>query len=144
MSTSLKNPEEHKKRMLSDQPQLMHITSTVLLCHWGQQLLEDMRSLRTDFETHTIWHGYIEEPTAKDFIARNARTIALSKAQGTHWDVIKCKLHLGIAQKLSRTSNNQPYTRVWKSLKDSLTKLYCVTQRGLCHTRKWSLRIFCE
>ncbi len=72
-----------------------------LLCHWGRQSLEDMMSLRTEFETHAIWQGYIEEPAAKDFVARKACTIALSEAQGTHWDVIKCELHLGIAQKLS-------------------------------------------
>jgi hypothetical protein len=52
-------------------------------------LLEDMMSLGTDFETHAIWQGYIEEPTAKDFVARKAPTIALSEAQGTHWNVIK-------------------------------------------------------
>ncbi len=42
-----------------------------------------MMSLRTDFEMHAIWQGYVEDPTAKDFIARKARTIALSKARGT-------------------------------------------------------------
>ncbi len=31
---------------------------------------------------------------------------------------------------------------VWKSLEDSLPKLYCVTWRGLCDARKLSLRIF--
>jgi hypothetical protein len=72
-----------------------------LLSHWGQQLLEDMTSLGTDFETHAIWQGYVEEPAVKDFVARKGRTIALSEAQGTHWDVIKCKLRLGITQKLS-------------------------------------------
>jgi hypothetical protein len=60
-----------------------------------------MMSLRTDFETHAIWQGCVEEPAVKDFEARKARTIALSKAQGTHWNVIKCKLLLGIVQKLS-------------------------------------------
>jgi hypothetical protein len=55
----------------------------VLLCRWGQQLLKDMMSLRTDFEMHGIWQGYVEDPAAKDFVARNARTITLSKAQGT-------------------------------------------------------------
>jgi hypothetical protein len=45
--------------------------------------------------------GYVEEPTAKDFVARKACTIALSKAQGTHWNVIKCKESLGIVQELS-------------------------------------------
>jgi hypothetical protein len=91
MSTSLKNPEEQKKGTLSDQPQLLRVTSTSLLCHWGRQPLEDMTSLGTDFETHAIWQGYIEEPAAKDFVARNARTIVLSKAQGTHWNMIRCK-----------------------------------------------------
>jgi hypothetical protein len=61
-----------------------------------------MAFLGTDFETHAIWQGYVEKPAAKDFLARKAHTITLSKAQGTHWwDMIKCKLHLGIAQKLS-------------------------------------------
>jgi hypothetical protein len=42
-----------------------------------------MMSLGTEFETHAIWQGYIEDPAAKDFVARKARTIALSKARGT-------------------------------------------------------------
>jgi hypothetical protein len=54
-----------------------------LLSRWGWQLLEDMMSLRTDFEMHAIWRGYVEDPAAKDFGARKAHTIALSKAQGT-------------------------------------------------------------
>jgi hypothetical protein len=101
MSMSLKNPEERKKGMLSDQPQLMHVTSTVLLCRWGQQLLEDMMSLGTDFEMHAIWQGYAEEPIAKDIVARKAHTIALSKARGNKWNVIKCKSRLGIVLMLS-------------------------------------------
>ncbi len=39
-----------------------------------------MTSLGTDFETHAIWQGYIEDPAAKDFVAGKARTIAWSKA----------------------------------------------------------------
>ncbi len=42
-----------------------------------------MTSLGTDFETHAIWQGYVEDPAMKDFIARKARTIALSEARGT-------------------------------------------------------------
>ncbi len=42
-----------------------------------------MTSLGTDFEAHAIWQGYVEDPAAKDFVARKACTIALSKAQGT-------------------------------------------------------------
>jgi hypothetical protein len=98
-------PGERKKGMLSDQPQLLHITSTALLCRWGQQLLKDMTSLWTDFEMHAIWQGYDEEPAAKDFVARMARTIALSKAQGTQQSTLFTSL---------------------ESLGDSLPKLYCI------------------
>jgi hypothetical protein len=59
-----------------------------------------MTSFVTDFEMHAIWQGYVEDPAAKDFVARKARTIALSKAQGS----------------CHKTSNNQPYSRVWTSL----------------------------
>jgi hypothetical protein len=86
-STSLKNPEEFT---LSDWPWLTHITSMALLCRWGRQSFKDMMSLGTNFETHAIWQGYVEEPAAKDFVARKACTIAMSKARGTHWNVIKC------------------------------------------------------
>ncbi len=79
-----------------------------------------MTSLGTDFETHAIWHGYVEDPAAKDFVARKARTIAMSKAQGS----------------CHKTSDNQPYSRVWKSLGDSILELYCVALLGLGHARK--------
>jgi hypothetical protein len=39
-----------------------------------------MMSFVTDFETHAIWQGYIEDPAAKDFVARKTHTIALRKA----------------------------------------------------------------
>jgi hypothetical protein len=56
-----------------------------------------MTSLGTNFETHANRQGYVEEPSAKDFVARKAHTIALSKARGTHWNMIKikCKECLG-------------------------------------------------
>jgi hypothetical protein len=50
-----------------------------------------MTFLGTDFEMHANWQGYIKEAAAKDFAARKARTIALSKVQGTHWNLIRCK-----------------------------------------------------
>jgi hypothetical protein len=42
-----------------------------------------MTSLGTDFETHAIWQGYIDDPTAKVFVARKACTITLREARGT-------------------------------------------------------------
>ncbi len=67
--------------MLSDQPQLTCVTPTALLGSWGQEPIEYMMSLGTDFETHAYKQWYVEEPTAKDFLMRKARTIALSEAQ---------------------------------------------------------------
>jgi hypothetical protein len=82
----------------------------------------------TDFETHAIWQGYVEDPATKDFVARKARTIALSEAQGSCY----------------KTSANQPYSRVWKSLGDSIPKLYCVAWLGLGHARKCQFEDFGE
>jgi hypothetical protein len=72
----------------------MRVTPTALLGSWVQQPIEDMMSLGTDFETHANWQGSVEEPTAKGCLARNAHTIALSKVQGTHWSMIRCKERL--------------------------------------------------
>ncbi len=94
----------------------------------GTKSLKDMTSLGTDFETHAVWQGYVEDPAVKDFIARKARTIAMSKAQGS-WN---------------KTSNNQPYSRVWKSLGDSIPELYCVASLGLGHSRKCQFEDFSE
>jgi hypothetical protein len=52
-------------------------------------------SLGTDFEMHAMWQGYVEEPAAKDFVARKVHTIELNKVQGTHWNANKCQEHLG-------------------------------------------------
>jgi hypothetical protein len=51
-------------------------------------------SLGTDFKEHAIWQGSIEEPAAKDFIARKVRTIKWNEVKGTIWNAIKCKEHL--------------------------------------------------
>ncbi len=53
-----------------------------------------MTSLGTDFETRAIWQGYIEDPAAKDFVARKACTIALSKAQGTQQSTLFMSLEI--------------------------------------------------
>jgi hypothetical protein len=85
-------------------------------------------SFVTDFEMHAIWQGYVEDPTVKDFVAKKAHTIALSKAQGS----------------CHKTSDNQPYSRVWKFLEDSMPKLHCIAWLGLDHARKCQFEDFCE
>ncbi len=88
-----------------------------------------MMSFVTDFETHAIWQGNVEDPAAKDFVTRKAHTIALSKAQGS----------------CHKTSDNQPYSQVWKSLLgDSIPELYCIAWLGLGHARKCQFEDFCE
>jgi hypothetical protein len=53
-----------------------------------------MTSLVIDFETHAIWQGYVEDPAAKDFVARKACTIALSKARGTRQSTLFTSLEI--------------------------------------------------
>jgi hypothetical protein len=101
MSKSLRNPEDQddcKKGTLSNQPQLMRITPTVFLGSWVVKPIKDLTSLGTDFETHAKWQGSIEEPAAKDFIARKVCTIKLNKVQQTRWNANKCQEHLGNCQ----------------------------------------------
>jgi hypothetical protein len=38
--------------------------------------------------------GYVEEPAAKDYVAKKARTIALSKAQGTQQSTLFTSLEI--------------------------------------------------
>jgi hypothetical protein len=93
-SGTLKNKDDHEKGMLCNQPRLTRVTTTVLLGSWVLQSIEDMMSLGTDFKMHAKWQGSIEEPAAKDFVARKVRTIDLNEVQGTNWNAIKCKEHL--------------------------------------------------
>ncbi len=86
-----------------------------------------MTSLGTDFEMHAKWQGYVEEPAAKDFLGRKVCTIALNKVQGTHWNAIKCKEHLGnCPEAVIRQATINLNSQLWKSLENSLPKLYCV------------------
>jgi hypothetical protein len=86
-----------------------------------------MMSLGTDFETHAYWQGYAEEPTAKELVAKNTHIIALGEAQGTHWNRIKYKERCGKPPEavIGQATINLD-SQVWKSLEDSLPKLYCV------------------
>ncbi len=53
-----------------------------------------MTSFMTDFDTHAIWQGYVEDPAAKDFVARKAHTFALSEAQGTWQSILFTSLEI--------------------------------------------------
>jgi hypothetical protein len=150
MRTNLKNPkDDHKKGTLSDQPRLMCSTPTALLGSWVQQLIKDMASLGTEFETHAIWQGSVEEPTTKDFVAKKACTIAFSEAQGTHWSVIRCKEHLeNCPDAVIGQATINLDSQVWESLEDSLPKLslyqgdgYLIYQVFTCQKQLFTKKI---
>jgi hypothetical protein len=84
-----------------------------------------MRSLETDFKTHAYWQGYAEETAAKELVARNTRTITSGKVQGTSWNRIKGEECCGNPPEavIGQATINLD-SRVWKSLEDSLPKLY--------------------
>jgi hypothetical protein len=50
--------------------------------------------LGTDFKKRAIWQGSVEEPAAKDFVARKVCTIEWNEVLGTSWNAIRCKERL--------------------------------------------------
>jgi hypothetical protein len=86
-----------------------------------------MMPLGTDLETHAKWHGSIEEPTAKDFVARKICTIELNKVQGIDWNLIKCKEGLGNRpEAVVRQATISLYSQVLKYFLNFLPEMYCV------------------
>jgi hypothetical protein len=77
---------------------------------------------------HAIWQGYVEESATKDFLARNARTIALSKAQGS----------------CHRTRDNQPFFTSLEIPWGFLTQAVLHSLAGLMSRKKVELEDFCE
>ncbi len=136
---------DRKKRTLSNQPQLTCVTPTALLGSWVLQPIEGMTSLGTDFEKHAKWQGSVEEPAAKDFVARKVRTIELNEVQGTNWKANKCKEHLGgCSEAVVRQATINLDSQVWKSLGDSLPELYSIDLAEACVTReKCQFEEFC-
>ncbi len=121
------DPENAKERCWVISPDY-RVSHPRHFCAAGDAAAQRYMSFGNDLETHAIWQGYVEDPNAKGFVARKARTIALSKAQ----------------ESCHKTSNNQPHSRVWKSLGNSIPKLYCVALQGLCHARKCQFEDFSE
>ncbi len=93
-SGTQKNKLTTRKGTLSNQPRLTCVTPTARLVSWVLQPIEGVTSLGTDFEKRAIWQGSVEEPAAKDFVARKVCTIEWNKVQGIIWNAIKCKERL--------------------------------------------------
>jgi hypothetical protein len=111
-----------------------------------------MTSLGTDFKMHAKWQGSVEEPAAKDFVAREVRTIELNKVQGTNWNANTCQERLGSRpEAVNRQATINLDSQLWKSLGNSLPELYCVdlaeayvmqenvSLRNLCEKKRYDL-----
>jgi hypothetical protein len=99
-----------------------------------------MTLLGTDFEKCAKWQGSVEEPAAKDLVARKVCTIKWNEVKGTIWNAIKCEEHLrSHPEAVVRQATINLYLQVWKSLGDSFPKLYCM----LMSREKMSVRKFC-
>jgi hypothetical protein len=124
----------------------MRVTPTALLGSWVLQPIKDMMSLGTYFKMHAKWQGYVEVPTAEDFIARKVHTIALNKVQGPHWNGIKCQECLGNhPEAVVRQATMNLNSQVWKSFEDSLPKLYCINLgEAFVMQESVSSRTYCE
>ncbi len=91
-------------------------------------------------------HHKVKVPSVKEFVARKTQTIPSGKAQGTYWNRIKCKECCGNPPEAvigQATINLDSW--VWKSLEDSLPKLYCVDlAEAYVMQESMSLRLMCK
>ncbi len=97
MSRSLRNPEEQDEGKKRDVEQSAPTHTRHTHCASGQLgTTADWSTtfLGTDFKKHAIWQGSVEEPAAKDFVARKVRTIEWNEVLGTSWNGIRCKERL--------------------------------------------------
>ena len=91
--------------------------------------------------------GIVSESYSKTSHAPRASKVAISKSmQGTNWNANKCKEHLGSRPEVVlRQATINLDSRVWKSLEDSLPKLYCVDlAKAYVTQERDSSRILCE
>jgi hypothetical protein len=115
----------------------MRVTPTAPLASWVLQLIKGIMSLRTDFKKHAKWQEFIEEPAAKDFVARKVCTSEWNKLQGTSWNGIKCKEHLrSCPEAVVRQATINIDSQVWKSLGDSFPEPYCIDLAEVYVTRE--------
>ncbi len=96
-SRSLRIPKEQDDRKKRDVEQ----SAPTHACHThcipmqlGTTTNRSTTFLGTDFKKRAIWQGSVEEPAAKDFVARKIRTIEWNKVLGTSWNAIRCKERL--------------------------------------------------
>ncbi len=76
---------------------------------------------------------------------RKVCTAESNEVQGTNWNAIKCEEWLGSCPEAVRQATINLYSRVWKSLGDSLPELYSIDLAEAYVTRESvSLRILCE
>jgi hypothetical protein len=130
----------------SSQHRLMRVTPTALLGSWVLQPIKDLMSLRTDFKTHAKWHGYVEEPAVKDFIARGVHPSQIKQSARNPLEREQVPRALGkLSRSCCQTSNNQS---LFMSLEIPwgffAQAVLCWLSRGSCHARKCQFKDITE
>jgi hypothetical protein len=134
-----------KNGTLSDQPWLMSVAPTALLGSWVLQPIEGMTSFGTDFDMHAKWQGSIEEPNAKDFVARKVCTIEYWSARNQLEQDQVWRALGKLSKSCRQTSNNQPWFTTLEIPWGFLAwAVLCWLSRGLCHAIKCQLEEFCK
>jgi hypothetical protein len=116
-------PHNHEKGMLIDQLQLTRVSSTALLCCWGHSRSKIWRPSWLTLRRMPYGRGTLKILLQRIFVARKARTIALSEVRGS----------------CHKTSNNQPFHEFRYPFGDSIPGLYCIAWLGKCQSKN-----FCE
>ncbi len=114
-------------RTLSDRPQLSRISSTAFLCFWGRSRSKIWRPSWLTLRCMPYGSGTLRIPLRR-----------ICSKEDPHFPLEQS------VRKLSEDKEQSTYSLVWKSLGDSIPKLYCVAWLGLGHTRNCQFKDFCE
>ncbi len=119
------DPYNCKKGTLSDQPQLLRISSTALLCCWGRSCSKIWCPSWLTLRYMPYDRGTLKIPLQ-----------SICSEEGLHYCFEQS------ARKLSSDKQQSTYPRVWISLGDSIPGLYCIAWLGLGHARKCQFEDF--
>ncbi len=113
------DPHNCKKGTLSDQPWLLRISSMALLCCWGRSCSKIWHPLWLTLRCMPYGRGTLRVPLHR-----------ICSEEGPHYPLEQSM------RKLSQDNCQSTYSRVWKSLGDSIPELYCIAWLGLGNARK--------
>ncbi len=128
MSRSLRNPKEQDDRKIRDVEQ----SAPTQACHTHCVPMQMGATANWRYDVHCDW---LQEACHMARVRWGTHCKGFCSKEGPHYQMeprnqLECDLVQRALEKSSRscrqTSNNQPYSWVWKFLGDSSPKLYCV------------------